>query len=86
MKYIIRQTINSLSLEEYDVNNCSVHFVENYNKEVIYTNEHHSITLQFPFIFLFILPSKPILKLEAGFWPPVISFADISTLRFTIIT
>ena len=25
-------------------------FVDNYNKKVIYTNEHHLITLQFPFI------------------------------------
>ena len=50
LKYIIRQTINSLSLEKYDVNNSSVRFVDNYNKEVIYTNEHHSNTLQFPFI------------------------------------
>ena len=49
-KYIVRKTINSLSLEEYDVNNSSVRFVDNYNKEVIYTNEQHSITLQFPFI------------------------------------
>ena len=48
LKYIIRQTINSL--EGYDVNNSSVRFVDNYNKEVINTNEHHSITLQFPFI------------------------------------
>ena len=44
--------------------------------KVINTNEHH----------LFSLPSNPILKLEADFWPPVNSFAHISTLRFTIIT
>ena len=25
-------------------------FVDSYNKKVIYTNEHHLITLQFPFI------------------------------------
>ena len=50
LKYIIRQTINSLSLEKYDENNSSVRFVDNYNKEFIYTNEHHSNTLQFPFI------------------------------------
>ena len=46
--------------------------------KVSYTNEHN--------LFSFILPSNPILKLEADFWPPVNSFAHISTLRFTIIT
>ena len=27
-QYIVTKTINSLSIEEYDVNNCSVRFVD----------------------------------------------------------
>ena len=67
-------------------------FVDSYNKKVIYTNEHHLITLQFPFILnikiYFHLFCRPIPSLN---WGQVLSLQLIVLLifqhcDFTIIT